>query len=123
MEDAWDGLDAAVQKAKTLCRARPDEGHSRVLFTPPDENLWGEGRRFSKEAILKQACGYILRMDMGRDAKSMADFLQATSASGFQDPGLAPRSLYLPAGVPLLDFLVNDTSQPIGWKTPSLSVL
>ena len=41
----------------------------------------------------------------------------------FQDPGLAPRSLYLPAGAPLLDFLVNDTLQPTGWKTPSLPVL
>ena len=116
-------LNAAIQTAKTLGRARSDEGHSRVLFPPQHENLWGEGRLFSKEAILQKACGYTLRMNMGRDAQSMQHFIQSMTASGFQDPGLAPRNVYLPAGAPLLDFLISDTNQPTGWKVPSIPVL
>ena len=116
-------LDAAVRRTKLMSRARPDKGDSRILFTPPSENRWKEGGKFSREAILKRACGYTMRKGIGKDAQSMADFLRFTSASGFQDPGLAPRNWYLPAGAPLLDFLVNDTLQPTGWKIPDIPIL
>ena len=105
-------LSATVPATQTLFRARPVESYSRVLFPIPEKNLWREKERFSKEAILRQACGYTLKMNQGRDARSMSDFLRVVPGSGFQDSGLAHFSQCLPTVAPLLDFLVEDTAQP-----------
>ena len=83
-----------------------------LLLTHAGEKVWGEKRIGNKVAMVGQIVGFQQKINTGRVSKTGLDMQTMLTLEQF-----------LPAGSPLLDFLIHDTRKPEGWKFPKLEQL
>ena len=99
-------------------RSKPSKLEQAWLIPQPGRSSWGDKKIFNKVSLVSQIIGYKPRLNNKKDAKCMEKFLQEAPESDLVIAKLGKVKDYLPVDAPLLDYLVNDTEGPTGWKYP-----
>ena len=94
-----------------------------LLLTHAGEKVWGEKRIGSKVAMIGQIVGFQPKINTGKDQVCMQRYITRVSKTGLDMPTMLTLEQFLPAGAPLLDFLIHDTRKLEGWKYPKLAEL
>ena len=89
-----------------------------LLIPRIEPNPWRNTGPLEKSLIMKEYCGYKPVMGRGTDAQCMHKFLQKVKEDGIQIPNHISLDDFLPAGAPLLDFLVSTVDRAETWKYP-----
>ena len=113
----------AIKRKTTEERSKDYVDSMRMLIPQPELKVWGERRAGNKTDMIAQIVGYRPRINSGRDTACMQLYLNRVSKSDLDQPRFMKTEDYLPAGAPLLDFLVEESLQVGGWKYPKLDDL
>ena len=93
------------------------------LLTYTGEKVWREKRIGNKVAMISQIIGFTPKINTGKDQVNMQSYITRVSKTGLDMPTILTLEQFLPAGAPLLDFLIHDTRKLEGWKYPKLEEL
>ena len=115
-------LEDGVRRRIAQQRSRPVTEEMSLLLTHAGEKVWGEKRIGIKVDMLAQIVGFKPKINTGKDQVCMQRYVTRVSKSGLNMPTMLSLEQFLPAGAPLLDFLIHDTRKPEGWKFPKLEV-
>ena len=91
-----------------------------LLLTHAGEKVWGEKRIGNKIAMISQIIGFTPKINTGKDQVNMQRYVTRVSKTGLDMPTILTLEQFLPAGAPLLDFLIQDTRKLEEWKYPKL---
>ena len=116
-------LEEAVRHKIAEQRSKPVVDGMSLLLTHTGEKVWGEKRVGSKVAMIREIIGYTPKINTGRDQINMQRYITRVSKTGLDMPTILTMEQFLPAGAPLLDFLIHDSRKLEGWKYPKLEDL
>ena len=116
-------LEDGVQRRIADQRSKPATEEMSLLLTHTREKVWGEKRIGNKIAMISQIIGFKPRINTGKDQINMQRYITRVSKTGLDMPTILTMEQFLPAGAPLLDFLIHDTRKLEGWKYPKLEEL